>query len=324
MLCHAPASERTRTLRTALCLVIFLVAPRATRADVGTPDTPAGHTLQAFLAAFNSGDHDRIAAYIKKYDPQKSVDGLTSFSNDTGGFTLVSIVRTAPDKLSFLVHGRGDNLDAYGTLQLASISPPLVKRLDIRAIPPGAKLDDIQLDDASRQKAIDAISERLTEYYVYPDVAAKMVQAIHDHQKHGDYSSITDGNEFAEALARDLRAVSDDKHLHVSYEPFTLPEHSGSSAGPSPPSPADEARFRSMLERQNCTFSKLEILDHNIGYMKFGAFPPPEDLRAHRGGGNELSGAYRRPDLRSAREPRRRSQHGGFHSFVSLPAVDAR
>ncbi len=269
-------SRQWRGVCAALWFIILLVMPTWARADVGTPDTPAGHTLQAFLAAFNSGDHDRIAAYIKKYDPQKSVDGLTSFSNDTGGFTLVSIVRTAPDKLSFLVHGRGDNLDAYGTLQLASISPPLVKRLDIRAIPPGAKLDDIQLDDASRQKAIDAISERLTEYYVYPDVAAKMVQAIHDHQKHGDYSSITDGNEFAEALARDLRAVSDDKHLHVSYEPFTLPEHSGSSAGPSPPSPADEARFRSMLERQNCTFSKLEILDHNIGYMKFGAFPPPE------------------------------------------------
>ena len=31
-----------------------------------------------------------------------------------------------------------------------------------------------------------------------------------------------------------------------------------------------------MLEQQNCTFSKVEILDHNIGYVKFGAFPPPE------------------------------------------------
>lgn len=263
-------------IRSALYLVILLVMPHGTRADVGTPDTPAGHTLQAFLDAFNSADHDRIAAYVKEYDPQNSADGLTSFSNQTGGFRLVSIVHTDPDKLSFLVHGRGDNIDAYGTLQLASTSPPLVKRLNIRAIPPGAKLDDIQLGDATRQKAIDAITNRLTEYYVYPDVAAKMGQAIHDHQKHGDYSSITDGNEFADALARDLRAVSHDQHLHVSYDPFTLPDQSGSSAGPSPPSPAEEARFRSMLERQNCTFSRLEVLDHNIGYVKFGAFPPPD------------------------------------------------
>lgn len=31
-----------------------------------------------------------------------------------------------------------------------------------------------------------------------------------------------------------------------------------------------------MIEHDNCTFSKLEILDHNIGYVKFGAFPDPE------------------------------------------------
>jgi hypothetical protein len=74
----------------------------------------------------------------------------------------------------------------------------------IRAIPPGAEPDDIQLDEAIRQKTIDAISEKLTEYYVYPDVAPKMVQAIRDHQKHGDYRSMTDGFEFADTLATDL------------------------------------------------------------------------------------------------------------------------
>jgi C-terminal processing protease CtpA/Prc len=31
-----------------------------------------------------------------------------------------------------------------------------------------------------------------------------------------------------------------------------------------------------MLEHDNCTFSKLEILNHNIGYVKFGAFPDPD------------------------------------------------
>ena len=261
---------------TALYCVVLLVMPFGARADEGTPDTAAGHTLRAFLDAFNSADHDRIAAYVKDYDPENSADGLTSFSNQTGGFTLVSIEHSAPDKLSFLVHGRGDNIDAFGILQLASTSPPRVKRLSIRAIPPGARLDDIQLDEATRQKTIDAISEKLTEYYVYPDVAAKMIQAIRDHQKHGDYSSMTDGNEFADALASDLQAISHDRHLHVSYDPFTFPAQSSSSAGRSQPDPAEQARRRSMLENENCTFSKIEILSHNVGYIKFGAFPPPD------------------------------------------------
>ena len=97
-----------------------------------------------------------------------------------------------------------------------------------------------------------------------------------DNQKQGDYNSITDGSEFAVALSRDLRAVSHDQHLFVTYNPFTSPEQPGSSSGRREPSPAEQAHFRTMLEQQNCTFSKLEILSHNIGYVKFDAFPPPD------------------------------------------------
>jgi hypothetical protein len=263
-------------MKGALPFVVLAVVSSCARADVNVPDTPAGHTLRAFFDAFNTADHDRIAAYVKEYDPENSTDGLASFRNQTGGFTLVSIVRSAPDRLTFVVHGRGDNIDAYGVLQLASTAPPRVKRLEIRALPPGAKLDDVQLDAETRRKTIDAISSKLTEYYVYPDVAEKMVEAIQDHQKQGDYSSMTDGNDFADALSRDLRAVSHDKHLFVNYNPFTMPEQPGVSAGPHAPSPAEQASFRKMLELQNCTFSKLEILNHNIGYIKFDAFPPPD------------------------------------------------
>ncbi len=278
MICQSLRTERRNPvfIEGALLFVVFAVVLFCARADVIVPDTSAGRTLQAFLDAFNSGDHDRIAAYVKQYDPENNAEGLVSFSGQTGGFTLVSILHSTPDRLTFLVHGRGDNVKAYGVLQLASIAPPRVKRLSIRALPPGSKLDDIQLDDTTRQKAIDAISSKLTEYYVYPDVAAKMIQAVHEHQKQGEYNSITDGNRFADDLSRDLRAVSHDKHLFVAYNPFTLPEQPGSSSGPRQPSPADEARFRTMLQHQNCTFSKLEVLNHNIGYIKFGAFPDPD------------------------------------------------
>jgi hypothetical protein len=124
----------------------LLAAPLRARADVTPPDTPAGQTLRAFFEAFNSGEHDRIAAYVKEYDPENNADGLTSFSNQTGGFTLVSILHSAPDRLTFLVHGRADNIDAFGVLQLAGTAPPRVKRISIRALPPGAKPDEIQLD----------------------------------------------------------------------------------------------------------------------------------------------------------------------------------
>lgn len=263
-------------LVVTLLFLGFLGAPVSARADASIPNTPAGQALQAFFDAFNSGDHNRIAAYVKQYDPTNNTDGLVSFSGQTGGFNFVSVVQSAPDRLTFLVHGRGDGIDAYGVLQLAGTTPPQVKRLNIRALPPGAKLEDIQLDAAIRQKTIDAIGKQLTEHYVYPDVATKMIQSVHEHQEHGDYNSITDGNEFADALSRDLRSVSHDQHLFVGYDPYLTPEVAGFPTGPHEPSPAEQARFRTMLEHQNCTFSKLEILNHNIGYIKFDAFPPAE------------------------------------------------
>ena len=262
--------------KTALLIVALVFASSRTPAEVNIPDTPAGHTLQAFLHAFDSGDHQQIAAYVKEYDPENNADRLTSFSSQTGGFTLTSIVHSAADRLVFLVHGRGDNIDAYGVLQLTTTAPLRIRRLSIRALPPGAKPDDIQLDAAIRRKVIDAISASLNEDYVYPEVGAKMIAALEEHRKKGDYNSITDGNDFADAVSRDLRAVSHDQHLFVAYNPFTIPEQPDSSLGPHEPSPAEQARFRKMLEQQNCTFSKLEILNHNIGYVKFDAFPPPD------------------------------------------------
>lgn len=269
--------RKDRSIRgAARSLAILIGLSTRALADVSAPDTPAGQTLHAFLEAFNSGDGGRISAYVKEYDPRNNADELTSFSSRTGGFTLTSIVQSAPDKVSFLVHGRRDNIDAYGILQLTSTSPPRVKRENIRAIPPGERVDDIQLDATQRRETIDAISKQMIAFYVYPDIAAKMVQAMRDHQKRGDYNSIVDGDDFAEALTRDLRAISSDRHLFVGYRPFTSPKQSDSSADAGQPSPAEQARFRSALEQQNCTFSKLEILNHNIGYVKFDAFPPPE------------------------------------------------
>ena len=44
---------------------------------------------------------------------------------------------------------------------------------------------------------------------------------------------------------------------------------------PAGPSPEGLARYKAAMERQNCTFEKIEILPHNIGYLKLNSFPDP-------------------------------------------------
>ena len=58
---------------------VFLIMAACLQAQPAIPNTPAGQTLRAWLEAFNSGDRDRIAAYVQKYEPSMGVDATMSF-----------------------------------------------------------------------------------------------------------------------------------------------------------------------------------------------------------------------------------------------------
>jgi retinol-binding protein 3 len=235
------------------------------------PDTPAGHALAAWLEAFNSGDRGKIDAYIKKYEPSENADGMMGFHNQTGGFNLLTIDSSEPLVIKFHVREKNSTTVALGSLNIKDATAGTVENLGLRAIPPGTKEEDITLDAARRKSAIDGAIAQLKEYYIYPEIAQQMADAVLAHQKAGDYDKITDGSEFASRLTDDMRAVSHDRHLHVNYAPFKIPPEHDSG-----PSPEDEARFRKELEHQNCGWDKVEILPGNIGYVKFDEFAPPD------------------------------------------------
>jgi retinol-binding protein 3 len=157
-------------------------------------------------------------------------------------------------------------------MRLRDGRPATVERLTLLPLPPGAVVDDIALDPRSRQRVIDGAVSELKEFYVFPDVAQKMADALAAHSKSGDYDTITDGDNFASLLAEHLRAVSHDKHLNIVYNPFKTP-----AGRPAQPSRAEqEARMAKQMQRINCGFNKVEILPGNIGYLKFDRFANPE------------------------------------------------
>jgi len=101
-----------------------------------------------------------------------------------------------------------------------------------------------------------------------------MAQALLAHEKSGDDQAQTDGGAFADLLTRQMRDVSHDRHLMLSNNPFTTPEHSLA------PTLQDEAAFREHLERDNCALEKVEILPRNIGYLKLNGFNNPSVCRS--------------------------------------------
>ncbi len=135
-------------------------------------------------------------------------------------------------------------------------------------------VDDVKLDGAERHRVIDGAITNLTKYYVDPDVAQKMADALRAHENNGDDNAATDGMTFADLLTRQMRDVSHDGNVLMVYSNVTT------SVNPPAPTAEDVARYRKQMEQNNCTFEKVRILPHNVGYLKFNEFPDAAICRA--------------------------------------------
>jgi hypothetical protein len=129
--------------------------------------------------------------------------------------------------------------------------------------------EDVKPDAAERRRVIDAVAANLREHYIDRDVARKMADAMLAHEKSGEDGTVTDGRAFADLLTRQMRDVSEDLHLEVVYSRERLPDQSQG------PTPERLASYRKAMEQNHCTFEKVEILPHNIGYLKLNSFPDP-------------------------------------------------
>lgn len=132
---------------------------------------------------------------------------------------------------------------------------------------------NMTLDAAMQNEAVKSLLENLTKSYVFADVAKKMEADILQRQKNGEYSKITDGNEFAKKLTEDLQAISKDKHLRVRFSPEVLPVRKERSE----PSPEEIAESNAFMKRVNYGFDSVKRLDGNIGYIELRGFMDPEN-----------------------------------------------
>ena len=137
---------------------------------------------------------------------------------------------------------------------------------------PGPEQPDLTIDAATRTKVIDGILKRLTDSYVFPEVAKKMETSIRERVTNKEYDSVTSAKDFAMKLTNDLQAVSKDKHLRVRYSHSAIPER-----GPRrEPTAEEREQEKRELTWMNHGFSKVERLPGNIGYLEFLNFMNPE------------------------------------------------
>jgi len=202
---------------------------------------------------------------------------MVEFRNRTGGFELRGVGVNTPLEIAFTVKEKSSPVTAIGRLKLepgtTDDATAQIAEFGLRAIPPNltAADMDITVDAAMRARILDGIDAKLTEFYIYPPVAKKMIKAMRDHDKAGDYTAITSGAELARKLSDDLRAVSHDGHLRVEFMPERVPEGDRDE-----PTPDEKDRMREELARMHCGFVAAKKLDGNIGYIKLDMFAPDD------------------------------------------------
>lgn len=261
---------RRAIARLAMVCGLLLIGLSSASADVSIPDTPAGRAVSTWLDAFNSGDRARLDDYFKTYEPERHADNFMAFRDRVGGFELLSIEKSEPNRIVLLLKERNSERRALAKFQVSDSDPPRVTSSEVRGIFDGAAVIGFDIDAATRARVIDGAIALLDEFYVFPDVAKKMGNAVRGRAKRGEYAAITDGNDFAKLLTEHFRDVSHDKHLFIGFSPTRLPEDSPT------PNPDAVARYRESMQEANCAFEKVEHLSGNIGYVKFNGFADPE------------------------------------------------
>ncbi len=130
---------------------------------------------------------------------------------------------------------------------------------------------DIPLDATRRTAVIEAILDKLREYYVFPEVAVQMAEAVRARMSNGQYSGITTGSALRDTLTAHLREVSHDKHLRVFFSPEPRPIREARE-----PSAEEREEFRRHDALLNFGFERVERLAGNIGYLDLRGFFPAQ------------------------------------------------
>lgn len=124
------------------------------------------------------------------------------------------------------------------------------------------------LDPATRSEVIEVTLKRISESYVFPELAKKIEEAIRGRLKRKEYDRITSPADLAEVLTTHLREISHDKHMSVSYYRKPLPP---------PPSqdeetPEEREKSRRIASLSNFGFNKVERMAGNVGYLDLNIF----------------------------------------------------
>lgn len=131
-----------------------------------------------------------------------------------------------------------------------------------------------KLQNDEKDAVIEGIKTLIHSNYVFIDRVEYVNNALDSLHQTGKYDDITDSKDFAKVLSDDLVAITKDKHFKVQYSPELLKSRRERAKRQEEQRDTEEVDPEAIdwnewyARQENFGFTKVEILDGNIGYMK--------------------------------------------------------
>ena len=161
---------------------------------------------------------------------------------------------------------------------------------------PTAAAQNAQNDALATSDIVEALTRRISDFYVLPDSADRINAAINARFHAGAYDSLRTRAELARALTYDLRDISDDAHFGVLYDTTLfsgvapmLAELNGPGSreymrsilgGQVENGPEMPAAQVEIDRRQNYYLTAAEVLPGNVGFLKLDRMPELQSAKA--------------------------------------------
>jgi hypothetical protein len=127
------------------------------------------------------------------------------------------------------------------------------------------------INPALQREIVQALVEKISANYIFPDVAERICRCLEQHLEAGDYADINEGAFFVYALTQHIQEINQDEHLWVKWHPEPLPDE-GEALRLSQ-AWVDEQKQAARLE--NYGFHQVERLPGNVGYLDIRFFHRP-------------------------------------------------
>ena len=127
----------------------------------------------------------------------------------------------------------------------------------------------VPTDNATRKAVIAELSTQFKANYVFADVADKLAMALAAKDASGGYAQAKDSEAFGDALTKDLRALGNDGHFVVRYDPEFRPAPANGML--------DTASLQGMQQEiasRGFGIDSVRRLPGNVGYLELRGFGP--------------------------------------------------